>query len=83
MKKLLSIMLIATCAFATAKAELTDQGTKVVTCGNSVQIQATPNNQYFDFVGWTDSETSTTANLGVQNPLNYTPTENSTIIALF
>lgn len=87
MKKLATILLIATCAFANAKAELTDQGSKPVTCGNSVTVTAAPINQYYELLGFTDIEGGTTPNLtldqGTTNQVTITPTGDVTITALF
>lgn len=73
MKKLLSFLLVATCAFATAYAEPTQQGTQEVYCGETVQLEATPKT-YFKFVNWTDQNG---AELGLTPTLNYTLQNNT------
>lgn len=79
MKKLLSILLVATCAFATAYAEPTQQGTQEVYCGETVKLEATPKT-YFKFKNWTDQ---TNTELGTTPTLNYTPEGDVTITANF
>ena len=60
MKKLFSILLIATCAFATVKAEGTeDIQTKTVCPGTEVTIQATPKPGYV-FKHWSTDAPGTT-----------------------
>lgn len=73
MKKLLSILLVATCAFATAYAEPTQQGTQEVYCGETVQLEATPKT-YFKFVNWTNQANDI---LGTEVTLDYTLPNNT------
>lgn len=73
MKKLLSFLLVATCAFATAYAEPTQQGTKEVYCGETVQLEATPKT-YFKFVNWTNQNGD---ELGRTPTLDYTLPNNT------
>lgn len=68
MKKLLSILLVATCAFATAYAAPKEEGRKEVSCGETVHLEATPKT-YFKFVNWTDQDNT---ELGITPTLDYT-----------
>lgn len=78
MKKLLSILLIATCAFATVNAQVTeDRKTKDVCPNTEVQISATPKDGYV-FMGWSNDPSSVDSRSILENSNGDTYTINPT-----
>lgn len=84
MKKLFSILLIATCAFATAMAQ-EQSDTKSFCPNTTVDIYANPQTGY-EFIGWTnDASTETTRTIvSPNNPYTVTvPSANITYYAVW